>query len=427
MVEIPKADTYGGVLISMGRKVLLREPTGHFGGYAWTFAKGAPKKGEVPARAALRHVREETGYDAEILEVLPQVFAGATSTTAFAIMGPLGRQHEFGPHTAATRWVDQEDAEALIRHTATEAGRDRDLAILRAAYAAMDSMGWAQRPATCAEDWQIQPMPERQATLAIDWLYDARAAFRIQKGCFPTSMDQKWFMWFEEPVLHMHRSWTGYCVFQVTFKRDGDGLRAVSVLANRDPRQYTETDDTADWSLVVQTLDHLFVSSPDEPYKDGFLEALAVAMQPNYLGSPPVVSGLLQEVIDASTGYYRGEWDFNGAWNLIWNMAQEISTGPEYVRMEGWHTPQALGKALVKAFGVRDEPFFADDLSYFVSEALSALFMKVRDLLVELGASPKAEWEPSVLTRIEDLRDWSTAVFIGTGDVLHPGRTVGDF
>ena len=66
MLTIPKAESYGAVLFNAKGEVLLREPTGHFGGYAWTFAKGRPDRGENPTDTALRELREETGYNAEL-------------------------------------------------------------------------------------------------------------------------------------------------------------------------------------------------------------------------------------------------------------------------------------------------------------------------------------------------------------------------
>lgn len=53
----PVAENYGGVVISGGRKVLLREPTKHYGGYAWTLAKTEAKAGESPRDAAVRTQR----------------------------------------------------------------------------------------------------------------------------------------------------------------------------------------------------------------------------------------------------------------------------------------------------------------------------------------------------------------------------------
>lgn len=55
-----KAEAYGGVLINERGEVLLREPSGHYGGHAWTFSKGHPDDGETPEVTALREVLEET-------------------------------------------------------------------------------------------------------------------------------------------------------------------------------------------------------------------------------------------------------------------------------------------------------------------------------------------------------------------------------
>jgi 8-oxo-dGTP diphosphatase len=54
----------------------LRRPKGDFDGYVWTFPKGRPDAGETPEQAALREVKEETGYSAKVIGKLPGSFRG---------------------------------------------------------------------------------------------------------------------------------------------------------------------------------------------------------------------------------------------------------------------------------------------------------------------------------------------------------------
>jgi 8-oxo-dGTP diphosphatase len=133
MDAIAKASAYGVVLVNARGQVLLREPSGHFGGYVWTFAKGRPDPGETPAQTAIREALEETGYRVVLLDVIPGAFAGTTSSSAFFLAGPIGRQGRPAEETSATRWVAFDRAADLISLTTSRAGRDRDLAILRAA------------------------------------------------------------------------------------------------------------------------------------------------------------------------------------------------------------------------------------------------------------------------------------------------------
>ena len=134
--NISKADAYGGILLTRTGQILLREPANHFDGYVWTFAKGWPdsKRGDrCPEETALREVQEETGYVAEIVDVLPGVFKSRNSITAFFVMRHFGIQGRTEWETHATRCVDFEQAAALIGQSTNTKGRQRDLAILAAA------------------------------------------------------------------------------------------------------------------------------------------------------------------------------------------------------------------------------------------------------------------------------------------------------
>jgi 8-oxo-dGTP pyrophosphatase MutT (NUDIX family) len=124
---------FGGVVVDEQDRVLLRLPTGNYGGYAWTYPKGGAEAGETPEAAALREVREESGYEAEIVGLLGD-FAGTTSVTRFWLMRPIRHVEQPDPtETSGVRWAGFEEAPALIAETPSAAGRARDLAVLDAA------------------------------------------------------------------------------------------------------------------------------------------------------------------------------------------------------------------------------------------------------------------------------------------------------
>jgi hypothetical protein len=72
-------------------------------------------------------------------------------------------------------------------------------------------------------------------------------------------MEEKWFVFVEGDTLHAHRSWTGVCIFQVSFSRAGEGYVADDALVNRDAREYGGTDVAQDARLLASLIDELLV------------------------------------------------------------------------------------------------------------------------------------------------------------------------
>lgn len=136
ITQISVTNSFGGVLVDDSGRVLLREPSNHYDGYVWTFAKGKADRGATPEQTALREVLEETGYDAEIVAKIPGGYRGGTGTTEYFLMRPIGPPGKFqASETAKIKWVSFEDAEGLISLTRNNLGRQRDLKVLQAAQA----------------------------------------------------------------------------------------------------------------------------------------------------------------------------------------------------------------------------------------------------------------------------------------------------
>lgn len=427
MHDIPKAASYGVVLFNPQGGVMLREPSGHFGGYVWTFAKARPLPGETPQQTAIRAGLEDTGYHVELLEAVPEVFAGTTASSAFYVAGPTGRQGRTSEETSRTRWVSMSDAEEKIAQTKSAKGRTRDLAILRAAKAQFDTLPWERRPATCKEAWAAEAMPERRTEIALNLFYNHAAMAKIRKGFMPMVMEEKWFLWFETPCLYFQRSWSGICVYEVRFEEESDGWRAVAAVLNRDARQYTGTDDAIDAREIEMLIHNLLVNGPTSHSVDPFAMAFAQLSQPNYLGSPQVVAGLIKQVIEAAVGYSKGEQNFNACWDMMFNMADDVAEGNGYTLLPSWNTPPEQGQALIKYMGVREEEYFSKSLTYHLSEAYMKIFLKALELIHGFLQDTAAEWDPHALLHLNRLQDWAVDVMLGTNELEYPRVTLSDF
>ena len=95
------------------------------------------------------------------------------------------------------------------------------------------------------------PMPAQHIILSLDRLFSQAEIDLLKLGFAPREMQDKWFIYFEHDVLYFHRSWTGYCIYQVSLK----GLRITQAIANRDPQQYSEIRNERDVQNIAELID----------------------------------------------------------------------------------------------------------------------------------------------------------------------------
>ena len=98
-------------------------------------------------------------------------------------------------------------------------------------------------------------MPEANRSLNVERQYSNLEFERLTAGRFPECMEDKWFVYYEEPWLSLHRSWTGHCVFRVRFALSGNGVSVTETIVNRDTSQYTRSDDGHDVLRVCRLMD----------------------------------------------------------------------------------------------------------------------------------------------------------------------------
>mgnify|MGYP000109407559 CR=1 FL=1 len=117
------------------------------------------------------------------------------------------------------------------------------------------------------DSWKTGPFPVKHQRLRVHHRFTAAEYARLCRGLVPEAMEDKWLIFQESDWLHFHRSWTGYCIYQVRLERDGSGWAATEVRVNRDPEQYVEEDDAADLGVLAFLIDGLLLGR-DVPLPD---------------------------------------------------------------------------------------------------------------------------------------------------------------
>lgn len=118
-------------------------------------------------------------------------------------------------------------------------------------------------------------MPVRVSSLRVGRAYSKEEFDQISCGLIPNGMDDKWFIFLENNILYLHRSWTGKCIYEVRFIKEANNHVPSEVLVNRDPDQYKETDDRYDEKVLEFLIENLLLGNnipfpvPSTILKDG--------------------------------------------------------------------------------------------------------------------------------------------------------------
>jgi 8-oxo-dGTP pyrophosphatase MutT (NUDIX family) len=117
MAQVARQRSAGGVVVDRGRVLLIRTMT-RSGRSAWTFPKGRIERGEPAWEAALREVREETGYLCRLRRKLRATAYSFRSgsrrvekTVQWFLLEPLRKAGEPNPREVAeVQWVPLPEA-----------------------------------------------------------------------------------------------------------------------------------------------------------------------------------------------------------------------------------------------------------------------------------------------------------------------------
>ncbi len=115
-------------------------------------------------------------------------------------------------------------------------------------------------PAT-ADSWKNNPMPPERKLFDLDLALSPEEYQRALQGHVPASMDDKWFIYFEDGWLNLHRSWTGSCIYRLRFELSGKEYRVVEAWVNRSLAEYKFKDEDEDRRIVKLMIDLILLGS----------------------------------------------------------------------------------------------------------------------------------------------------------------------
>jgi hypothetical protein len=107
--------------------------------------------------------------------------------------------------------------------------------------------------------WKVLPLPEIQVDLCFAESYTTAEFELIKRGSIPDDMEDKWFIFFEEPWVYVHRSWTGSGVFGAEFRPSLGGASVVSSWVGRSQASAATDYDRA---LLKCLIDDLLLGRP---------------------------------------------------------------------------------------------------------------------------------------------------------------------
>ena len=116
-------------------------------------------------------------------------------------------------------------------------------------------------------DLKTEPMPEKHKTFVLSRSFSDKEMNALRCGNIPQAMEDKWFWYMEGSTLWAHRSWSGYCIYQIEFREDNNHV----VTVNRDPKQYKFTSIKKETETLNKLLD-FWCETPYDHYNEWLSE-----------------------------------------------------------------------------------------------------------------------------------------------------------
>lgn len=110
--------------------------------------------------------------------------------------------------------------------------------------------------------WKTLPAPEPFVSVPLEGTFSDAQFAQITRGLVPREMEDKWFVYFEDPWLFLHRSWTGQLVYRLRFESVGGDMKVAlaEVIDARD--RYSRSSDEFEARMLDFLIRRLLLGEP---------------------------------------------------------------------------------------------------------------------------------------------------------------------
>jgi hypothetical protein len=112
-----------------------------------------------------------------------------------------------------------------------------------------------------ATSWNHEPFKEGVA-LPYQAIFDTEEFDRLKMGLIPRQMEDKWFIYYEEPHLFLHRSWTGQSVYRLNLRNVLTGAEVTEALWSKELADARAQDSDYQVQLLDFLLSSLLLGQP---------------------------------------------------------------------------------------------------------------------------------------------------------------------
>lgn len=192
------------------------------------------------------------------------------------------------------------------------------------------------------DNWKTIPM-NNPKKLSVSISLTTEQCKKLKFGLVPKEMEDKWFAYFCNEYIHLHRSWTGHEIFKAKTIANTNGCQISEFWVEQNPKKYNELDDNrsiVNFKTLIETLSNREINNPVKDGIWGLVVGDALGVPVEFKSRDDLKQNPLSAMIGFGTHYQpAGTWSDDSSLTLC--LADELT--------KGFHL-QEIGHSFVKWF-----------------------------------------------------------------------------